>query len=81
MRYFLFFCVINVLLYSKIIILNDNFNENQILQLAKKTKKLILVEATSKYCYYCIKMDRNVFSKSEIQKKIDKNYIFIKGRL
>ena len=72
------FLLLPIFIFAKTIILDDNFNENQILQFAKKSKKLILVEATSKYCYYCIKMDRNVFNKLDIQKKIDKNYIFIK---
>jgi len=68
----LVFLVLVSFLYSKMI------NEKQILTKAKNEKKLILVEATSKYCYYCIKMDKEVFSENKIKKILKNHYIFVK---
>jgi thiol-disulfide isomerase/thioredoxin len=45
---------------------------------AKKENKLILIEATSKNCHYCRKMDREVLDLDDVKKEISKNYIFAK---
>lgn len=38
-----------------------------------------MVYATSKSCFFCKRMDRDVLSLNEIKKEIDKNYIFVKN--
>lgn len=55
-----------------------NTNEKQILLKAKKNNKLIMIYATSKSCYYCKTMDKEVFAINEVQKEIEKNYILVK---
>lgn len=45
---------------------------------AKEKNKKILVYATSKDCYFCKKMDKEVFNLERIKNMINKNYIFIK---
>ena len=59
--------------------LSSSNKEVEILEKAKKENKLIMVYATSKSCYFCKKMDKDVFSLAEVQKEINKNYIFIKN--
>ena len=41
---------------------------------AQKEKKLIMVKATSEYCFYCKKMDREVFSEKEVLDVLSKNF-------
>ena len=55
-----------------------NFNENEILKDAKKLNKKILVYATSNSCYFCIRMDKDVFKNKDIKDILSKHYIFIK---
>src|SRR5574344_1785168 len=43
----------------------------------KNENKKIIVYATSTSCYFCKKMDKEVFTDNEIKKLLDKNYIFI----
>ena len=52
-------------------------DEDTILTKAKKEGKKIIVYATSNSCYFCKKMDREVFSDSNIKKILDANYIFL----
>ena len=53
-------------------------NENSILSKAKIENKKILVYVTSKYCFYCKKMDSEVLSLDEIKDKISKNFVYLK---
>ncbi len=45
---------------------------------AKQEDKTIIIEAMSKTCHYCKAMEKAVFSKKEIQEKLDKDFIFIR---
>jgi len=51
---------------------------DKVLSEAKKDNKLIIIEAMSKTCYYCEKMEKNVLSKPDIIRAINKNFLFIK---
>ncbi|AXH09030.1 thioredoxin family protein [Malaciobacter halophilus] len=62
---------------KKAVKINSDFDEDEIILKAKQNEKLILVYATSKTCYYCKKMDKEVFSKNEVQKLLNKNYILL----
>ena len=56
----------------------ESIDEKQILEKAKKENKKIMVYATSKSCYFCKKMEREVLSLDEVTKKINQHYIFVK---
>ncbi len=43
---------------------------------AQAANKMILIEATSSYCGYCVKMKKNVLQDKEVQDFINKKYIF-----
>ena len=58
--------------------LAENEDEQKILDEASKDVKQIIVYATAQSCYFCKKMDKEVFSLDEVQKKINKDYIFVK---
>lgn len=60
------------------IVLDSDFDEDEIILNAQKDNKLIMVYATSQDCYFCRKMEKNVLSHNDIKKQIDKNYIYIK---
>lgn len=60
---------------------NSKLNDKQIIKKAKKQNKYILVEATSSNCYYCKKMNKEVFTLDEVKQKLNKNYIFIKANV
>jgi thioredoxin-related protein len=64
---------------NELMSLSSSDKETEIIEKAKKENKLIMVYATSKSCYFCKKMDKDVFSLDEVQKAINKNYIFIKN--
>ncbi|WP_198306329.1 thioredoxin family protein [Arcobacter vandammei] len=51
--------------------------EKKILERATNENKKIIVYATSKTCFFCKKMDREVLSLDEVKKISDENYIFI----
>ncbi|MBP9490932.1 MAG: thioredoxin family protein [Aliarcobacter sp.] len=53
--------------------------EKAILEKAKKENKKIIVYATSKSCFFCKRMDRDVLNLEEVKKQMEKNYIFIKN--
>jgi len=55
-----------------------NISTADILKMAKKQDKLIMVEAMSKTCFYCKKMEKEVFSKPDIQRAIEKDFLYIK---
>ncbi len=62
--------------FKKIVL--DSLDDTQkILQKAKKENKLIIVKATSPNCWFCKKMDREVFSDKEIQNLIIKDFILV----
>lgn len=48
---------------------------------AAKEKKLVLVELTRDFCPYCIRMDKSVLSKPDVQALIKEKYIFVKLNL
>jgi len=52
--------------------------ENKLTIQAQKENKLIMIEVTSKYCYYCKKMDNNVFTDKTVLSILNKYYIFDK---
>lgn len=54
-------------------------DEKAILEKAKKENKKIIVYATSKSCFFCKRMDRDVLNLEEVKKQMEKNYIFIKN--
>lgn len=58
--------------------LSNSYNENDLLIQSKKNNKKILVYATSKTCHFCKKMDKEVFSLSDVQNEIQKDFIFLK---
>jgi thioredoxin-related protein len=60
---------------EKELVQND---ETSILKKAQKDNKKIIVYATSKTCFYCKKMDKEVLNLADIKKKIDENYVYIK---
>ena len=55
----------------------SDLDENSIINQAIKNHKKIIVEATSKECYYCIKMKKDVLSKNDVKNKISEDFIFI----
>jgi thioredoxin-related protein len=62
--------------YNKIS-LDSIKNPNIIITKAKKHNKPILIKATSKNCYFCKKMDKEVFEDKDVQQFIGKNFIFV----
>ncbi len=48
------------------------------LEKAKKEKKHILVDFYTNWCYYCKKMDKEVFVRPEIVKMLNENFVAIK---
>lgn len=58
-------------------VLENGYDESKILEEAKKLDKSIIVYATSKSCYFCKKMKRDVLDLIDIQNKISKDFIFL----
>lgn len=58
-------------LYAKI-------DDNKVISKANSLNKQIFVYVTSKNCFYCMKMNKDVFSKEEVKNAISKDYIFVK---
>ena len=58
--------------------LDKFYDENKILDEAKKSNKKLIIYATSKSCYFCKKMERDVLSLKEIQNRMNKDFIFLK---
>ena len=63
---------------KKIRVLSNNFNEDKLLKEAKESNKKVLVYATSKTCHFCKKMDKEVLSLVDVEKEIQKDFIFLK---
>lgn len=59
-------------------VLENKFDEEKILNQAKKLNKNILIYATSKTCYFCKKMEDKVLQKDIIKEKIEKDYYYLK---
>ena len=57
--------------------IDDFKSPSYILAQAKESGKNIIIEAKSKYCHYCKKMERDVFNDNKIAKIIEKNFIFV----
>ena len=57
--------------------LSKNYNEKELIKDAIKENKYLMVYATSKTCYFCKKMKREVLNVDEVQKKLNENYIFV----
>ncbi len=55
-----------------------HMSTKELIETAKKKNKIIIVEAMSKTCYYCKKMDKEVFSLPIVKNAIFKNFIYIK---
>uniref|UniRef100_UPI004047D014 thioredoxin fold domain-containing protein n=1 Tax=Aliarcobacter sp. TaxID=2321116 RepID=UPI004047D014 len=68
----------NLEIKEEVKVTSSNIIESEILKKAIKENKQIMVYATSKSCYFCKKMDKEVFSLNLVQNEINKNYIFIK---
>lgn len=59
---------------------NSNYSSEQEEELLKKAineNKKIVVYATSESCYFCKKMDREVFKDLDVKKMLEKDFIFI----
>jgi len=50
----------------------------ELIEKAKKEQKVILIEAMSKTCYFCKKMEKDVLSLPSVKSIIDKDFVFIK---
>ena len=61
----------------KKIVLNNLNDTQKILQKAKKEGKLIIIKASSPTCWFCKKMDREVFSDKDVQNLINKDFILV----
>lgn len=62
---------------KKVIKLENGYNEKDLLQQAKSENKNILVYATSKTCYYCKKMEKNVLSLKDVKSSIYKDFLYL----
>ena len=63
---------------SKVKNISLTIDEAKIQKKAKEENKQIIVYATSKSCYFCKKMDKEVLGLDDIKKQIDKNFFYIK---
>lgn len=59
-------------------VLTNGYDENKFIVQAKNENKQIIVYATSKTCYFCKKMDREVLGLDDVKSKINEDYIYIK---
>ena len=59
-------------------VLENRFDEVEILKEAKKQNRNILLYATSKSCYFCKKMENEVLQNDIVKDKINKDYYFLK---
>ena len=53
-------------------------DEKLLLEKAKKTKRLILIEVATSDCIYCRKMEKEVLAQSDIQELLSKHFILLK---
>ena len=59
-------------------VLAQNYNEKKILEEAQNLGKQIIVYATSKTCYFCKKMDKDVLGLEDVKDIMSEDYIFLK---
>ncbi|RXJ89208.1 thioredoxin family protein [Arcobacter sp. CECT 8983] len=59
-------------------VLSSNYDEKEILKEAQNKGKHIIVYATSKTCYFCKKMEKDVLSKQDVKDIMAEDYIFLK---
>lgn len=59
-------------------VLTKNYDEEKILEEAQTYGKHLIVYATSKSCYFCKKMDKDVLSLEDVKKTMNEDYIFLK---
>lgn len=52
--------------------------ENRLISQANKDNKLIMIEVTSKHCFFCRRMDRDVFKDEYVSLLLNKYYVFNK---
>ena len=58
-------------------ILSESYKEEDLLKDAVKENKRIIIEASSSTCHFCKKMKKEVLDREDIQKNIDKDYLFV----
>lgn len=58
-------------------VLKGDYDESKILSQAKKDNKKLIIYATSNTCYYCKKMKSEVLDLADIQKRINKDFMFL----
>lgn len=58
--------------------LASKIDEKKVLEQTSDEGKQIILYTTSETCYYCKKMDKEVFALEEVQKIMNKDYIFLK---
>jgi len=58
-------------------VLSDTYGIKELLADAKKENKKIIIEASTKDCYFCKKMKREVLDAPQMQKKIGDDFIFL----
>jgi thioredoxin-related protein len=54
-----------------------DYDEESIIREARRDKRKIIIEATSRYCHYCKSFKREVLASEEVSKLIDENFIFV----
>jgi len=59
-------------------ILTSNYDEKEILKEAQTEGKHIIVYATSKTCYFCKKMEKDVLNQQDVKDIMAEDYIFLK---
>ena len=69
-----------LLFFSILIFANDLkwYEFNEALNIAKKSNKIIMFEAMSQECHYCIEMESDVLENSEVKKKLNRYFILVK---
>ena len=55
--------------------LGKGFDAKQLLAEAKRSGKVLIIEASSPHCHYCKKMDREVIQTPEIRRRLQKGFI------
>jgi mono/diheme cytochrome c family protein len=55
--------------------LGKDFDANRLLAEAKKSGKILIIEASSPHCHYCTKMDREVIQSPMIRRMLQKGFI------
>ncbi len=56
-------------------------NYNEALEIAKKEKKIILIEGFIPFCRGCMKMDREVMVETKVKEALNKDFVFVKKNL